>query len=243
MTSELPEMRASDAERERVAERLRDAVAEGRLDMEEFEQRLDAAYRARTYGELAPLVKDLPAPGTAVTDPVLVADPAGAPVRTRWRERIGLPATSKGAFAFWGGFGRKGTWTIGRSFTAVTVMAGGELDLREARFEDRETVITCFVVMGGVHVIVPPDVHLQVTGVGLMGGFGEQGVTDVEPDPDAPRVVVRGLAVMGGVGVERKRTRAEKQRLKAERAERAEQARLEKQERKLERKQDRKELG
>lgn len=63
MTSELPDMRASDAERERVAEVLRDAVAEGRLDMPEFEQRLDAAYAARTHGELAPLVRDLPAPG------------------------------------------------------------------------------------------------------------------------------------------------------------------------------------
>ncbi|MET9110002.1 DUF1707 SHOCT-like domain-containing protein [Streptomyces zhihengii] len=241
MTSELPEMRASDTERERVAERLRDAVAEGRLDMEEFEQRLDAAYRARTHGELTPLVADLPAPGGTGADPAPLADPA-APARTRWRERIGLPATSKGAFAFWGGFGRKGTWTIGRSFTAVTVMAGGELDLRDARFEARETVITCVVLMGGVHVVVPPDVHLQVTGVGLMGGFGEQGVSDVEPDPEAPRVVVRGLAVMGGVGVERKRTKAAKLRLKAERAERAEQARLEKQVRRLEREQDRKEL-
>lgn len=43
-------MRASDAERERIAELLREAVAEGRLDMDEFEQRLDTAYKARTHG-------------------------------------------------------------------------------------------------------------------------------------------------------------------------------------------------
>jgi hypothetical protein len=43
-----PELRASDADRELVAERLRDALAEGRLDMEEFGERLDAAYQART---------------------------------------------------------------------------------------------------------------------------------------------------------------------------------------------------
>ena len=55
-----PELRASDADRELVAERLRDALAEGRLDMEEFGERLDAVYQARTYGELAPLTKDLP---------------------------------------------------------------------------------------------------------------------------------------------------------------------------------------
>ncbi|MEU9778735.1 DUF1707 domain-containing protein [Streptomyces sp. NPDC047968] len=233
MTSELPEMRASDSERERVAERLRDAVAEGRLDMDEFEQRLDAVYRARTHGELAPLVRDLPAPGGAASP---APYDAAQPARSGWRERIGLPPTSKGAFAFWGGFSRRGTWTIGRGFNAVTVMGGGELDLREARFEARETVITCVAVMGGVAVVVPPDLNVEVTGIGLMGGFAEEGRTDRAPDPEAPRVVVRGVALMGGVSVERKPTRAEKQRLKAERAEQARREKLEKRE-------GRKELG
>lgn len=229
MTSELPEMRASDAERERVAERLRDAVAEGRLDMDEFEQRLDAAYRARTHGELEPLVRDLPAPagGAATT---------AAPARDSWSGRVGGPATSRGAFSFWGGFGRRGTWTVGRRFTAFTLMGGGELDLREARFEDRLTVIDCVAVMGGIQVTVPPGLNVEVRGIGLMGGFDEHGRVEADPDPDAPRVVVRGLALMGGVGVERKLTKAEKQRLKAERAERE-------RERKLNKRDDHKELG
>lgn len=209
MTSELPEMRASDAERERVAERLRDAVAEGRLDMEEFEQRLEAAYTARTHGELEPLVSDLPA-GTAAAAPALAT---GSGV---WAQRVGGPATSKIAFAFWGGFGRKGTWTVARRFTSFTMMGGGELDLREARFEDRETVIRCFAIMGGVQIVVPPGLNVEVGGIGFMGGFGEHGSVESAPDPTAPRVKITGFALMGGVGVERKRTRAEKQRLKAE---------------------------
>ncbi|MCZ9342970.1 DUF1707 domain-containing protein, partial [Streptomyces sp. TRM76130] len=48
MTDDAPDLRASDADRERVAEVLRDALAEGRLDMAEFEERLDATYAART---------------------------------------------------------------------------------------------------------------------------------------------------------------------------------------------------
>lgn len=239
MTSELPEMRASDAERERVAERLREAVAEGRLDMEEFEQRLDIAYKARTHGELEPLVRDLPASGTVVP-------PVAAGATGKWAQRVGGPATSKGAFAFWGGFGRKGTWTVGRTFTAFTLMGGGELDLREARFEDRETVIRCFAIMGGVSIVVPPELNVEVRGIGLMGGFGESscGTGEGDPDPSAPRVIISGFALMGGVGVERKRSKAEKLRLKAERAERRE--RLEKQEQqqedKLDKGDDRKEL-
>jgi hypothetical protein len=59
------EQRASDGEREAVAERLRAAAAEGRLDPDELEERLGAAYAARTVGDLVPLTSDLPAPVAA----------------------------------------------------------------------------------------------------------------------------------------------------------------------------------
>jgi hypothetical protein len=55
-------LRASDQDRDQVAERLRQAAAEGRLLAEELEHRLARALRARTYGELDPLVADLPVP-------------------------------------------------------------------------------------------------------------------------------------------------------------------------------------
>ncbi|GAA0619823.1 DUF1707 SHOCT-like domain-containing protein [Streptomyces crystallinus] len=197
-------MRASDAERERVAEALREAVAEGRLDMEEFEERLDAAYKARTHGELAPLVRDLPTPGARPPAPS-APEASGA---VDWRSRIGGPATSRGAFAFWGGFNRRGTWTVGRKFTAFAMWGGGEIDLREARFESAETEIRCFTVMGGMGVTVPPELTVRVRGFGLMGGFGDRATG--EGTPGSPRVTVTGFALMGGIGVERKARKAAK---------------------------------
>lgn len=212
MTSELPEMRASDAERERVAEVLREAVAEGRLQMEEFEQRLDAAYKARTHGELEPLVRDLPVPGGGAPAPAVAGQRPRTGSLARSSDRVGKPATSRGAFAFWGGFSRRGNWTVGRVFTAFAMWGGGEIDLREADFEDGEVVVRCFAIMGGMQVTVPPDLNVEVRGIGIMGGFGEHTKDDGFPAPDAPRVRVTGLALMGGVGVERKRSKAEKQR-------------------------------
>lgn len=53
-------LRASDADREQVAEQLRRGAAEGRLRTDELEQRLGAAFSALTYGELDPLIADLP---------------------------------------------------------------------------------------------------------------------------------------------------------------------------------------
>ncbi|MFD3520560.1 DUF1707 domain-containing protein [Streptomyces sp. NPDC058653] len=216
MTSELPEMRASDAERERVAELLRDALSEGRIDMEEFDTRLDATYKARTRGELQPLVRDLPAAGsTADLTPARSSDTVeGA---GRWATWIGRGrATSRAAFSMWGGFNRKGTWTVGRRFHAFTMMGGGQIDLREARFEGRQATIRCFALMGGMHVVIPPDMDVTVRGLSLMGGFGESGET-TEMSPGSPQVVITGFALMGGVGVERKMRSAEKRRLKEER--------------------------
>lgn len=219
-------MRASDAERERIAEVLREAVAEGRLDMEEFEERLGAAYAARTHGELEPLVRDLPVPGSAAPAPPAPADRIG------WAERIGGTPTSKWAVAIMGGFQRKGTWTVPRAFTAFAVMGGGEIDLREARFEGRDVVIRCFALMGGVQITVPPDLETHVSGIGLMGGFDHTGSAD--GDPTGPRVTVTGLALFGGVSVERKLRREEHRRMKEERrrlkAERREELRAERRE-------------
>lgn len=203
-------MRASDAERERVAEALREAVAEGRLDMEEFEQRLEAAYRARTHADLEPLVRDLPVPASAAA-PVQAAGEGG------WAERIGGTATSTWAVGIMGGFQRRGGWTVPRRFTAFAFWGGGEIDLREARFEDREVVIRCFAIMGGMQVLVDPDTEVEVNGVGIMGGFDDK--ASGAGTPGSPRVRVTGLAFWGGVGVDRKVTKAERRRLREEKRE------------------------
>lgn len=55
-----PDLRAADADRERAAERLRKGHAEGRLDTDEFQQRLEQCYEAKTLGQLGELVRDLP---------------------------------------------------------------------------------------------------------------------------------------------------------------------------------------
>ncbi|MEV5983457.1 DUF1707 domain-containing protein [Streptomyces sp. NPDC052051] len=206
------ELRASDADRERVAEVLRDALAEGRLDMEEFEERLDATYRARTYGQLAPITQDLPAAG-AVPPPVvsLAKEPEES---GDWGQRIvGGDGSSSWAVAVMSGFQRKGRWTAPKRFNCFAFWGGGEIDLREANFADREIEINCIAIMGGMNVIVPPGVEVVVRGIGIMGGFDhtEEGVPR---EPGAPRVVITGFAFWGGVGVERKLTRADRLRLK-----------------------------
>ena len=86
-----PKLRASDADRDAVAEQLREHFATGRLRMDELNERLDKVYAAQTYGDLEPLVEDLPGPGP-------VQRPAGALPGQR------VPSTRSSAFEHgWGG--------------------------------------------------------------------------------------------------------------------------------------------
>ncbi|MER6450893.1 hypothetical protein DEJ51_12025 [Streptomyces venezuelae] len=199
----LPELRASDADRDRVVERLRDAVAEGRLDMDEFEERLEAAYKSRTYAELEPLTRDLPAASPS-GGPVVAGRPAAA--AEPWTGRIGGSGGAGGsggsgtAVAVMSGFQRKGRWTVPARFDAVAFWGGGELDLREADFAQREVVINCIAIMGGIEITVPPGVDVDVRGIGFMGAF-DQRDSPGPAEPGAPRVVVTGLAFWGGVEI------------------------------------------
>ena len=75
------ELRVSDADRERVAERLRLAAGEGRISADELEERLEGAFGARTAAELEPLTADLPAPR---------ARPARRPMRPDFGPYVGV---------------------------------------------------------------------------------------------------------------------------------------------------------
>ncbi|HEY0474787.1 MAG TPA: DUF1707 domain-containing protein [Kribbella sp.] len=81
-----PHQRFTDADRDKIAGRLRDAFADGRLDQPEFSSRLDQLYAVQTYGELEPLVRDLPAVRTYET-PANVRSATPAPEPGTFPER------------------------------------------------------------------------------------------------------------------------------------------------------------
>jgi Domain of unknown function (DUF1707)/Cell wall-active antibiotics response 4TMS YvqF len=199
---ERREMRISDAERDNVASILRDAAGEGRLDLEELDERLSAVYAAKTYGDLEPITRDLPSAAHSAP-----AAPRG--------DRIGGTPTSTAGVAILGGFERKGAWVAPETFNAVAFCGGGVVDLREARFSGPQVTIRAYAVMGGVQILVPEDAEVHVGGLGIMGGFDTR--ASGPGAPGAPRIVVTGVAFWGGVSVERKPTDEELKRRKLER--------------------------
>ena len=175
-------LRISDADRHRVAELLRAAAGEGRLEIAELDERLEAAYAARTYADLVPITQDLP----------------GAP--------LAQPPVPERHLAILGGFDRAGAWVVPPRLSVFAMLGGAELDLREARFAAREVTITVSCFLGSAQITVPPHVDVILEGTGIMGGYsGPDRRVRAELDETSPTVRIRGVAVWGGVSVQRKR--------------------------------------
>jgi hypothetical protein len=179
MTS--PDLRASDADRDRVATQLRDHLADGRLTLDEFTERVDAAHAARTVGELGELTRDLPA-----RQPVELVPAPAAP--SRW------------SVAVMGENRLEGRWRAGEHVAAVAVMGEAVVDFSRAQLGDSDVVVTAVAVMGEVKVIVPEGVDVELTGFALMGTKRDR-TAAAEPLPGAPRIRVRAFALMGEVTV------------------------------------------
>lgn len=171
-----PRKRTSDTERDTAAKHLQDAFADGQLSMSEFDERSRAVYAATYADELLALVEDL--------SPVVRTNRGVTPSHAM--------VTGEG----------------GGSAFSLCVMGGNALDLREARLAASETTIYALAIMGGIDIIVPEDVRVVDDGVGIMGGFGIEDhpsctVSVAQLPADAPVIRVRGLALMGGVGITR----------------------------------------
>ncbi|MEU1483118.1 DUF1707 domain-containing protein [Streptomyces sp. NPDC005752] len=186
-------LRASDADRDRTADILRDAVAEGRLTADEHAERIDLVYRAKTVGELEPLVHDLPAPGGTARQ--------AAPSYGYGPEGAAGPAEN--LVAVFSSSTRRGRWRVGGRTNAFALFGSVEIDLTEALFGQRLTVVNATSIFGSVEVRVPENISLRGSGTGVCGSFEVD--TLESADPEAPVVVVNGYSVFGSVEAKPKR--------------------------------------
>jgi len=188
--SENSRLRASDADRDQAASVLNEAMAEGRLTADEHSERLDAVYAAKTHADIVPLLDDLPGHRTALARvPERAVVPAGPVTRIR---------------AILSGTSRKGAWQVEPVTDIVTVLGGVELDFREAVLPSREVSLKLTCVLGGVEIIVPPEMRVIDSGSDILGGREITGDSAESVRPDAPVLRITGTCVLGGIEVKRK---------------------------------------
>ncbi|HEY9244684.1 MAG TPA: DUF1707 domain-containing protein [Streptosporangiaceae bacterium] len=167
------ELRASYADRDRVAEQLRIAAGDGRLDAEELDQRLEKALTARTYAELTALTRDLPAVGGT----------AGPP-----RELIRIDTGS-------GSAERSGRWVVPRRMEVRVRSGSTRLDFTEAVITQPTLEIEAEVRSGALVLITKPGITVDLDDVSVRSGV----VKDrTQWSPSAPAIL--HIRVSGQVG-------------------------------------------
>jgi hypothetical protein len=194
----LPELRASDAERERAAEVLRVAASEGRLSVDELEDRLGAVYGVLTRNELDRLVGDVSPEQFGHASALGPAVP-----REGFAVKQG-PGGQRWVISVMSGHERSGRWRIGPRCTVLNLMGGSEIDLNDVELAGPVTELRVYSIMGGAEVRVPNGVEVQVTNVAVMGG-NDVKLGDEVPRAGGPVIRIRLVSIMGGTGVRRGR--------------------------------------
>jgi Domain of unknown function (DUF1707)/Cell wall-active antibiotics response 4TMS YvqF len=175
------DLRASDADRERVMALLTQAASDGRLTLGEHSERAERACSARTLGELAALTADL-------------AAPSAQPIRLDGRKPVA------------GIFGRErrdGRWVVPERLGVTAIFGEVVLDLREAVLQSRRSTVLATVVGGTLLLIVPDGVAVEMTGSAVLSRKSQVGPAPASPD--TPVIEVRALALGGRVKIIRPR--------------------------------------
>jgi hypothetical protein len=198
--AEHAHLRASHEDREAVAERLREAAGDGRIDIEELEERLERAFAAKTYGDLEPLTADLPPAGGM--EAMRARPPAAA--------EAGPPLVLKGGLH---GAERVGRWRVPPRIVARGGMGGVKLDFTRAECPWQEVEVEVHGEMAGVTIVIPDGWAVDTTGADP-GLGGVKNKTTPERLSGTPLLLITGAGGMAGATI-RHPNRWERRRLRA----------------------------
>ena len=181
------ELRASDSDRDRVAEVLHAAHAEGRISDEEHEERLLATNRAKTFGDLMPLTADLVPMVPSATS--IVGVRPGSPTDEQTDRMTAALSEVK----------RDGSWRVRPRNVANVFLGSVQLDLTEAVFDAQVVEFNVTQVMGSIVLRVPAGTTVRDETANVLAETSVKGVGT--PDPAFPVIVLRGTNVLSEIKV------------------------------------------
>ena len=189
---EHPKRSALRASRAQTIERLTNGFTRDELGLEEFEDRLNRAFRAEAVADLEALVRDLSPETVAIVfdaEVVPAANSALAPLSPAPR-----------ALAILGSVERRGQLAA-RASGALAVLGSVVIDLRDVSMPPGVSTLEVSAVLGSVEIIVPPNLAVESAGASILGSF--EGIQRVprDPDPDLPVLRVQGRAVLGSIEI------------------------------------------
>lgn len=189
--------------RNRVVEQLKNHYAHDTFDVEEFERRIGLAQDAANRESLKSLIRDLPA--------IREADLSGEEREAgEYSLNHGKIRREDTMLAVLSGVERRGVWNPARYNKVLAFMGGVDIDFTRAKLPPGVTEIDIFCLMGGVEIVVPEGVNVEMEGIPFMGGFEDN--VGHNGDEHSPTVRVRGFALMGGVEIKHPKRKKGKRR-------------------------------
>jgi Domain of unknown function (DUF1707) len=179
--------RAADADRETVAERLRIAAGDGRIDLVELEERLGRAYAAKTYGELEVLVADLPVNSTSIPQVGSLPEPETLVLKTR------APNLKQ-----------SGQWIVPRQITAESRTGFITIDFTQAACAHREVAVEAVTFTGRIRLLLPDGWAARISPSSTNTSHIRNKAA-ATPDAGAPIVVVTGHPLHGYIKIKQRR--------------------------------------
>lgn len=183
-----------DELREDIIRMLQQAYTDGHISVDTLEHRLSNASSAETKEKLMVLVSDIPSSAELG---------AGRRKERSWHTNKRVADNHEFLTAVMGSSERSGNWQPARRISAFALMGSIVIDLRNAEFPAEGIMVNCVVIMGSVELILPPGIHCSISGLPLMASFENK--TDVG-DRNAPKVQVKGFALMGSVEAKQHRS-------------------------------------
>jgi hypothetical protein len=190
------DMRASDVERRRVVVTLQAACVEGRLNLDEYGQRVEDALGARTRAQLEALLADLPAE-TGAGEELASRGQSGSWMRSGETSRGGRVSNT---LAVLGSAQRSGFWRLAEESRVVAVLGSCKIDMRSARISAAVTTLEVSAVLGSIDVIVPTGVEVDLEVHALLGSRDMRTAT-APPAPGAPVIRITGVVLLGSLNV------------------------------------------
>jgi hypothetical protein len=179
------DIRVSDAERDAMVRTLGDHASVGRLTLDELDDRSSRALAAKTRGELDALTSDLPRDAEVAVP--AAAQPAAQP-RGRVRWLVSILSNS---------IHTARPQAVG-TLNTISILGGGEIDLRNVEVEGSELAINSFSLLGSPDIFVPETIDVDTGGICVLGGIDQQGPPPRRPRPGAPTVRLHVFALLGG---------------------------------------------
>lgn len=173
--------RVSTREIDNAVHQLENAYIEGKLDDKELEERMERALKSKTVDDITSLLDDLVEKSNST-------------------KGLSLDRRRDSSVAVFSGVEQKGKFIVAKNCRVAAIFGGCLIDLSQAQFESRDSRMSVSAIFGGVEILVPSGVRVEISSLPIFGGISKK-IHNADLQGDAPVIHINAKAIFGGIEI------------------------------------------